>query len=177
MKCMTKHKATKVSKASHSSFGGSEYVEPESYSVPMEGSSSGSTKASASSGKSGGSDLSATADNIVEKLQGVDSKINALSAQRLKDQETMGDKIFKAAFPSLIGMVGGKIFSSVWDIVMNKIHPSPEDDQKDHQQGLIMSVLFAAASAAVGTLLTAAANKGSQAIVHKLQRKRIKNNL
>ena len=74
--------------------------------------------------------------------------------------------------PSLAGLVGGKLFQMVWNSVMARVHPRPDDDVKDQQQGLIMSVLFAAASAAFGTLLTRLSDKGANSLVHHMQIKR-----
>lgn len=54
----------------------------------------------------------------------------------------------------------------------NKVHPGPEDDEADRKQGLLMSVLFAAASAAFGTVVTTYSDKLTQSIVSRLQRKR-----
>lgn len=52
------------------------------------------------------------------------------------------------------------------------MHPGPEDDEADRKQGLLMSVLFAAASAAFGTVVTTYSDKLTQSIVSRLQRKR-----
>ena len=56
----------------------------------------------------------------------------------------------KAGLDSWIS--GRKAFQSVWNLVTNKVHPSPNDDEADRKQGLLMSVLFAAASAAFSTV-------------------------
>lgn len=80
------------------------------------------------------------------------------------------------AFPSLAGMAAGKIFQSIWNSVTAKVHPSVEDDEQDRQQGLLMSIIFAAASAAFVAVITQLSDRGSQALVQKLQKRRIKKN-
>ena len=92
--------------------------------------------------------------------------------RRMADPDTLGDKALKMIIPSLAGLVGGKLFQMVWNSVMARVHPRPDDDVKDQQQGLIMSVLFAAASAAFGTLLTRLSDKGANSLVHHMQIKR-----
>ena len=98
--------------------------------------------------------LDNTTKETVQRIDKVNNKITDLREQRMRDPDTLGDKAFKLAFPALIGMVAGKAFQSVWNLVTNKVHPSPNDDEADRKQGLLMSVLFAAASAAFSTVVT-----------------------
>lgn len=117
-------------------------------------------------------DLDATTDKTVATLNRMNDKVTAMREARTTDPDTLGDKVFRMAFPAAVGLIGGKVFSSVWNLVVAKIHPSPDDDAQDRQQGLIMGMLFAAASAAFGTLLTDVSTKGVQKIITRLQRKR-----
>ncbi|PLS27619.1 membrane associated protein [Bifidobacterium anseris] len=118
------------------------------------------------------SDLDAMTDKTVAELNRVNNKVTAMREARTSDPDTLGDKVFRMAFPAVVGLVGGKVFSSVWNLVINKVHPSPDDDEQDRQQGLIMSMLFAAASAAFGTLLSEVSTKGVQKIIARMQTKR-----
>lgn len=116
--------------------------------------------------------LDNTTKETVQRIDKVNNKITDLREQRMRDPDTLGDKAFKLAFPALVGMVAGKAFQSVWNLVTDKVHPGPEDDEADRKQGLLMSVLFAAASAAFGTVVTTYSDKLTQSIVSRLQRKR-----
>lgn len=118
------------------------------------------------------SDLDAMTDKTVAELNRVNNKVTAMREARTSDPDTLGDKVFRMAFPAVVGLVGGKVFSSVWNLIINKVHPSPDDDEQDRQQGLIMSMLFAAASAAFGTLLSEVSTKGVQKIIARMQTKR-----
>ena len=111
-------------------------------------------------------DLDETADKTVAAINKVDTKVTEMRQRRMADPDTLGDKALKMIIPSLAGLVGGKLFQMVWNSVMARVHPRPDDDVKDQQQGLIMSVLFAAASAAFGT------DKGANSLVHHMQIKR-----
>lgn len=117
-------------------------------------------------------DLDETADRTVAAINKVDTKVTEMRQRRMTDPDTLGDKALKMIIPSLAGLVGGKLFQMVWNSVMARVHPSPDDDAKDQQQGLMMSVLFAAASAAFGTLLTRLSDKGANSLVHHMQIKR-----
>lgn len=117
-------------------------------------------------------DLDETADKTVAAINKVDAKVTEMRQRRMADPDTLGDKALKMIIPSLAGLVGGKLFQMVWNSVMARVHPRPDDDVKDQQQGLIMSVSFAAASAAFGTLLTRLSDKGANSLVHHMQIKR-----
>lgn len=73
--------------------------------------------------------LDNTTKETVQRIDKVNNKITDLREQRMRDPDTLGDKAFKLAFPALIGMVAGKAFQSVWNLVTNKVHPSPNDDE------------------------------------------------
>ena len=117
-------------------------------------------------------DLDETADKTVAAINKVDAKVTEMRRRRMADPDTLGDKALKMIIPSLAGLVGGKLFQMVWNSVMARVHPRPDDDVKDQQQGLMMSVLFAAASAAFGTLLPRLSDKGTNSLVHHMQIKR-----
>lgn len=135
-----------------------------------------STKSSASGAKAAATEskLAGTADTVVEQLDKVNEKVTKLRNDRASDPETAGDKVVKAALPALSGAVAGKAFQLGWNAIMKKIHPSPDDDAKDRQQGLLMSMLFAALSAAFCTAITSLSTKGSNALVRHWEAKRSK---
>ncbi|EFA22061.1 DUF4235 domain-containing protein [Bifidobacterium gallicum] len=118
--------------------------------------------------------LSSTAGNVINSLHKVDNKVNGLAAARRRDPDTLGDKIAKSAVPSLAGMAAGRIFQTVWDRIMDKIHPSPVDDEQDHKTGIIGSLVFAALSAAFVAVVTQLSDRGTIAAIHKMQSKRKK---
>lgn len=117
-------------------------------------------------------DLDETTDKTVAAINKVDTKVTEMRQRRMADPDTLGDKALKMVIPTLAGLVGGKIFQMVWNNVTARVHPGPDDDAKDQQQGLMMSVLFAAASAAFGTLLTRLSDRGANSLVHHMQVRR-----
>ncbi|KFI64155.1 DUF4235 domain-containing protein [Bifidobacterium cuniculi] len=119
-----------------------------------------------------GTDLDSTADKAVKAINKVDDKVTALRRQRMTDPDTLGDKAVKAIIPSLAGLVGGKLFQLVWNSVTSKVHPDLDDDERDRQSGIMMSMLFAAASAAFGVLVTRISDKGALDFVQHRQAKR-----
>ena len=59
-------------------------------------------------------DLESTADRVVAALRNIDGKVNAKRDQRLNDPDSFGDKIFKFAMPTLVGLAFGKVFEMAW---------------------------------------------------------------
>lgn len=116
--------------------------------------------------------LTQTADRVESQMQAIDEKVNAAYKARATDPETAGDKILQMATPALSGIVAGKIFQIIWNTVINRIHPSKDDDEQDRQQGIIMSMIFAALSAAFTTLITSWSTRGSNALIRHLQHRR-----
>ncbi|MDF7640807.1 DUF4235 domain-containing protein [Bifidobacterium sp. ESL0784] len=93
---------------------------------------------------------------------------------RLQDPDTLGDKIVKVVLPTVLGALAGKIFKTIWDNqVTNRHAPAGGDSAEDaQQQGFIASVIFAAASAAFGSVISTLGTRGSNALVTRRQNRR-----
>ena len=100
---------------------------------------------------------SSTADRIVASLGAVNAKVDEMRSNLEHDPDSLGDKILKAALPSIAGLVAGKLFQVVWN----------RGTAKHNGNGFIMSVLFAGLSAAVGAAVAQLSNRGSQALVDR----------
>jgi hypothetical protein len=133
------------------------------------------TDASAKSRTSTASSNS-SADRIVEKFHRIDQKVTTMRQNRMQDPDTLGEKIFKFVFPTLLGGLAGKVFKTIWDSqVTGKRRPAGGDAAEDaNQQGLIGSILFAAASAAFGSVISELGTRGSNALVNRHQSRRNK---
>lgn len=107
------------------------------------------------------------ADKAVENLRRIDRKIDALRNQMMSDPDSLGDKLLKMAIPSAAGLVAGRLFQMVWDKSIGR-----SDAEEEVQQGLLMSIAFAAASAAFGAVVSTLSSCGSQALVDRRHRKR-----
>jgi hypothetical protein len=117
-----------------------------------------------------------SADRIVEKFHRIDQKVATMSQNRMQDPDTLGEKIFKFVFPTVLGGLAGKVFKTIWDSqVTSKRGPAGGDAAEDaDQQGLIGSILFAAASAAFGSVISELGTRGSNALVNRHQSRRNK---
>ncbi|WEV72498.1 DUF4235 domain-containing protein [Bifidobacterium sp. ESL0790] len=128
---------------------------------------------SPSSPASDPSPLHSTADDIVGKLNAIDEKVNTMRSKQISDPDSLGDKIFKVALPSAIGIVGGKLFKTVWDKSVVDRHGSAKlNDGETQQQSLLASMTFAALSAAFTAIITELGGRGSQAFVTRRQHRR-----
>jgi hypothetical protein len=117
--------------------------------------------------------LHETADSVVDSLKTIDTKVSAMSAARTRDPDTLSDKIVKAAVPSLAGLVAGKAFQMLWDKETVKRRGSVDaNDDDSQQQGFLMSLLFAAMSAAFTAVISQISDRGSKAFVARRQVKR-----
>lgn len=108
------------------------------------------------------SESESSADRIVAALGRIDEKVTDMRKQRESDRDTLFDKILKAALPALMGLVAGKAFEMIWK-KQTTAHNLNTDTTT--RQGLVMSLLFAGASAALSAIITELSNRGSQAIV------------
>ena len=113
----------------------------------------------------GGSGTSA--DRVVAGFHAIDERVNAMREQRLNDPDSMGDKLIKYLIPTCAGLVAGKLFQTLWNKGTAR---KPGTDAQ--QQGLLMSLLFAAGSAAFGAVLTQLADRGSKAWVNHRHNRR-----
>lgn len=111
---------------------------------------------------------SSTADDVVAKLEAVNAKVDEMRKNMENDPDSMGDKILKAALPSITGLVAGKLFQMVWDRGTAKRFG---DVKGDSVKGLLLSVAFAGLSAAVGAAVSQLSDRSSQAIVDRRHRK------
>lgn len=112
------------------------------------------------------SGFSSTADQTVEALHRIDEKVDALRERRLGDPDSMGDKIFKWAFPSIVGLVAGKVFQLAWDRGVSSRNLA-RGRAADAPQGFVASLVFAAASAAFGAVVSQLSDHGSKAFVER----------
>ena len=137
---------------------------------------------------------STATDRTVEALHRVDATVERLYRQRAEDPETLGDKILVHALPSLAGFVAGKLFAAFWDRSVARRGASGSADAAGRSvaagsarglgsrgdgagaggsagQGLLLSLAFAAASAAVGAVVSTLSDRGSKAIVARRHRR------
>lgn len=105
-------------------------------------------------------DLESTADRVVAALRNIDGKVNAKRDQRLNDPDSFGDKIFKFAMPTLVGLAFGKVFEMAWKQSVGRKATLPD------------GIAFAVISAALGALVSQLSDRGSKAIVNHRHAKR-----
>lgn len=124
-------------------------------------------------------DLESTADRVVAALHNIDGKVNAKRDQRLNDPDSFGDKIFKFAMPTLVGlafgkvfeMAFGKVFEMAWKQSVGRKATLP-DGTTDARKDAILGIAFAVISAALGALVSQLSDRGSKAIVNHRHAKR-----
>ena len=112
-------------------------------------------------------DSDSGADKVIENLHRIDDKVDALRNQMMSDPDSLGDKLLKTEIPAVAGLVASYLFQMAWDKGTGRL-----DAEKEVQQGLLMSIAFAAASAAVGAVVSALSCRGTQALVDRRHRKR-----
>ncbi|PST45574.1 hypothetical protein CPA40_10355 [Bifidobacterium callitrichos] len=114
--------------------------------------------------RTGSNYSSSTADEAVEALHRIDEKVNDMRERRLNDPDSLLDKLFKCAVPSLVGMIAGKAFQMLWDQGTSKRNLA-RGLAADAPQGFVASLAFAAASAAFGAIVSQLSDRGSKAFV------------
>lgn len=114
-----------------------------------------------------------TADRIVAGFDAINKKVDAMRADRLNDPDSLGDKLLKAALPSVAGFVAGKAFTMLWNrgTARHARKNVNGDGTVDQQESLLMSLLFSALSAAIGAAVSQLSDRGSQAIVDRRHRR------
>lgn len=114
--------------------------------------------------------LHTEADQVVDGLHRVDDAVNNLRDRRLNDPDSLLDKLFKSAVPALAGLVAGKVLQTVWDkgVARRNLRKGLAADAP---QGLMMSLAFAAISAACGAVVSQLSDRGSQALVDRRHRR------
>lgn len=116
-------------------------------------------------------DLESTADRVVAALHNIDGKANAKRDQRLNDPDSFGDKIFKFAMPTLVGLAFGKVFEMAWKQSVGRKATLP-DGTTDARKDAILGIAFAVISAVLGALVSQLSDRGSKAIVNHRHAKR-----
>ncbi|MBT1164872.1 DUF4235 domain-containing protein [Bifidobacterium felsineum] len=114
--------------------------------------------------------LSGEADQMIEGLHHIDDAVNAAREHRLNDPDSLGDKFIKSAVPALTGLIAGKAFQTVWNhgVAHRNLRKGLAADAP---QGLLLSLAFAAVSAAFGAVVSQLSDRGSQAFVERRHRK------
>lgn len=103
----------------------------------------------------------------VEQLRKVDTKVNTLRTQIKSDPDDAFDKLLKFGIPAVVGIIAGKLSETLWKRGKRKVlgTKAVDDDGNDLADGIIASMIFAALSAALGSLLTNLSQRGSEGFV------------
>ena len=99
-------------------------------------------------------------------LHSIDRQVDNMRKARELDPDTLSDKVIKAAVPAIAGLVAGQVFQLLWDRGPGRF------SKKGEHTGLVMSLVFAACSAAFGAVITQLFDRGTQSFVARRQRKR-----
>ena len=104
---------------------------------------------------------------VVEQLRKVDTKVNTLRTQIKSDPDDAFDKLLKFGIPAVVGIIAGKLSETLWKHGKRKVlgAKAVDDDGNDLADGIIASMIFAALSAALGSLLTNLSQRGSESFV------------
>ncbi|MBT1175826.1 DUF4235 domain-containing protein [Bifidobacterium sp. LC6] len=114
--------------------------------------------------------ISTEADQMIDGLHRIDDAVNAARERRLNDPDSLGDKFIKSAIPAAAGFVAGKLFQSLWNKGVAQRNLC-KGLAADAPQGWLLSLAFAAASAAFGAVVSQLSDRGSQAFVDRRHRK------
>ncbi|KAB8288448.1 hypothetical protein DSM100688_1015 [Bifidobacterium ramosum] len=119
-----------------------------------------------------------TADRIVAGFDRINEKVDAMRAERINDPDSLGDKLLKAALPSVAGFIAGKLFTLAWNHGVARrrgLRPTSDgtlgDGVVDDKESLLASLMFSALSASIGAVVSQLSDRGSQAIVNRRHRK------
>lgn len=113
--------------------------------------------------------LHSAADSAVARLDAVNAKVDEMRAKMQNDPDSMGDKMLKAALPSVAGLVAGKVFQMLWDRGTAKRFGNVSEGSA---KGFLLSVGFAALSAGLGAAVSQLSTRSSQALVDRRHAKR-----
>ncbi|MBF9308953.1 DUF4235 domain-containing protein [Bifidobacteriaceae bacterium NR044] len=123
----------------------------------------------------------------VQRLNAANHKIDALRERRLKNPNTLGDSLLKAALPSFATFIAGQIAHVIWKkhVDTKKInlnsnnHPNNLSKEKIEQkqrvkqeEPLLMSIGFAVFSAILTTIVGRLVSSGTLSYIARRQRKR-----
>ena len=127
------------------------------------------------------------AQATVQRLNAANHKIDVLRERRLKNPNTLGDSLLKAALPSFATFIAGQIAHVVWKkhVDNKKInldsnnHPNNLSKEKIEQkqrvkqeEPLLMSIGFAVFSAILTTIVGRLVSSGTLSYIARRQRKR-----
>lgn len=99
--------------------------------------------------------------HTIDQLHRADERITAQRNRIKADPDDAFDKLVKFAVPSAAGLLAGKLAEVAW----KRIRGERED-------GILASMLFAALSAAIGSLITSLATRGSASLTNARHRKK-----
>ena len=123
----------------------------------------------------------------VQRLNAANHKIDALRERRLKNPNTLGDSLIKAALPSFTTFIAGQIAHVIWKkhVDTRKInldsnnHPNNLSKEKiaqkqrvKQEEPLLMSIGFAVFSAILTTIVGRLVSSGTLSYIARRQRKR-----
>ena len=127
------------------------------------------------------------AQATVQRLNAANRKIDALRERRLKNPNTLGDSLLKAALPSFATFIAGQIAHVVWKkhVDTEKINLNsnnrPNNLSKEkiaqkqrvkQEEPLLMSIGFAVFSAILTTIVGRLVSSGTLSYIARRQRKR-----
>lgn len=99
--------------------------------------------------------------HTIDQLHRADERINAQRNRIKADPDDAFDKLVKFAVPSVAGMVAGKLAEVAWKRIRG-----------ERENGILASMVFAALSAALGSLITSLATRGSEGLVTARHKRR-----
>lgn len=127
------------------------------------------------------------AQATVQRLNAANHKIDALRERRLKNPNTLGDSLLKAALPSFATFIAGQIAHVVWKkhVDTRKINSDSnnrhnnlskekiaQNQRVKQEEPLLMSIGFAVFSAILTTIVGRLVSHGTLSYVARRQRKR-----
>ena len=127
------------------------------------------------------------AQATVQRLNAANHKIDVLRERRLKNPNTLGDSLLKAALPSFATFIAGQIAHVVWKkhVDTEKINLNsnnrPNNLSKEkiaqkqrvkQEEPLLMSIGFAVFSAILTTIVGRLVSSGTLSYIARRQRKR-----
>ena len=127
------------------------------------------------------------AQATVQRLNAANRKTDALRERRLKNPNTLGDSLLKAALPSLATFIAGQIAHVIWKkhVDTKKINlnsnnrPNNLSKEKiaqkqcvNQEEPLLMSLGFAVFSAILTTIVGRLVSSGTLSYIARRQRKR-----
>lgn len=113
-----------------------------------------------------GSSLDGTTQNIVSATRKINSAVDAQRKRLLAhpdSSDSLSTRALRSVIPAVAGMVGNKGLEAAWKKITGRDHV-PKAASHDN---LLLSMLFAALSAALGVLISRVATSAVSAIQHR----------